>query len=59
METKELIEKYLNRLDSECNSQFDTEVDHINADNILCDLLTELGYKEIVDKFNKIDKWYA
>jgi hypothetical protein len=32
---------------------------HIEADDILCQLLIELGYKEIVDAFENIGKWYA
>ena len=37
----------------------DTEVAHIEADNILCDVLTHLGYKELVDVYNQVRKWYA
>lgn len=32
---------------------------HIDADEVLCDLLTDLGYGEIVAAYNKIEpKWY-
>lgn len=37
----------------------DPEDDHLAADGILLDLLTELGAKEIKDEFNRIKKWYA
>jgi len=37
----------------------DTEDYHIAADKLLCELLIELGYKEVVDEFNKLGKWYA
>lgn len=37
----------------------DTEVAHIEADGILCDVLTKLGYKDLVDVYNKVGKWYA
>lgn len=37
----------------------DTEVAHSNADQILCDLLTSLGYGDVVHEWAKIDKWYA
>ena len=37
----------------------DREVAHREADWILCELLTELGYKEIVEIYHKIGKWYA
>lgn len=37
----------------------DTEMAHIQADEIICAVLEELGYKDIVDEYNKIYKWYA
>lgn len=37
----------------------DTEVAHIEADNILCDVLTHLGCKELVDVYKNVRKWYA
>ncbi len=37
----------------------DVEVAHIRADDILCKLLTELGYSEVVEEFEKVRKWYA
>lgn len=37
----------------------DTEIAHSNADDILCQLLISLGYQDVVDAWNKIDKWYA
>ena len=36
-------------------AQYDTEVAHGEADDVLCSLLP----KEIVDEYNKIPKWYA
>lgn len=32
---------------------------HEKADKILCNILTDLGFKEIVDIYKSIDKWYA
>ena len=32
---------------------------HIEADFILCEFLEYLGYKELVDAFYDIPKWYA
>ena len=32
----------------------DIEVDHINADSILCKLLTSLGYDDVVKEFESI-----
>jgi hypothetical protein len=36
-----------------------TEWDHYEADAILCAMLRELGYDEIVDMFEGMEKWYA
>ena len=43
----------------ECVNNGDFEVAHLDADNILCDVLTQLGYKELVDLYEKVHKWYA
>lgn len=51
---KEAVEKM-----KECVNNGDTEVAHLDADNILCDVLTQLGYKELVDLYDKVKKWYA
>lgn len=32
---------------------------HGEADGVLCDLLTFLGYEDVVKAYDKIDKWYA
>ena len=37
----------------------DTEYAHGKADDILCEFLESLGYFEIVEEYNKVDKWYA
>lgn len=37
----------------------DTEYAHIEADDVLTDLLNELGYNDILDEYSKVDKWYA
>ena len=37
----------------------DIECAHSNADNILCELLTTLGYVNIVTEYNKVKKWYS
>ncbi len=37
----------------------DTENTHINADEVLCQLLKHLGYGDVVAEYNKIDMWYA
>ena len=35
------------------------ETDHIEADEILCKILLELGYDEIVEAYNQVGKWYS
>jgi hypothetical protein len=37
----------------------DTEIDHIRADEILCEMLCQCGMSEIVEAFRLVDKWYA
>lgn len=37
----------------------DPEEAHVEGDQILCDLLVDLGYNEVVEEWEKIDKWYA
>lgn len=37
----------------------DTEVVHEEADDILCQFLTSLGYQDVVLEWSKVDKWYA
>lgn len=39
-----------------CN---DIEVAHLEADDELVRILELLGYKELADEYNYIDKWYA
>lgn len=35
------------------------ETAHVTADRVLCDLLRELGYGNVVEEYEKIDKWYS
>lgn len=37
----------------------DTEVAHLKADDILCELLRDLGYNTLVDAYDEVAKWYA
>ena len=34
------------------------EQSHMIADEILCEICKDSGYKDIVDVYNKIEKWY-
>jgi hypothetical protein len=56
---RELISKYTQELKSWQVPDGDTEIAHKFADRALCDLLRELGFGEVVDEYNKIDKWYS
>jgi len=40
-------------------SKGDMESDHVQADNVLCELLRSLGHEEVVDAYDKISKRYA
>ena len=40
------------------NKDLRTEEDHIEADRILCYLLRGRGCGDVVDEFDKIEKWY-
>ena len=37
----------------------DEEVCHGLADDLLCEILNDLGYNDIVEEFEKLPKWYA
>lgn len=57
-ERQELIEKYLLKMKIEVETE-DAEIAHGNADDILCELLDELGFEEITIAFSHVKKWYA
>lgn len=37
----------------------DLESCHAYMDDLMCSLLTDLGYKDGIEIFNNTDKWYA
>lgn len=37
----------------------DTESDHAEADDLLCEALRIYGQNDLVDTYEKIGKWYA
>lgn len=37
----------------------DTDAEHKEADDILCDLLIDLGYADVVTLWKQVHKWYA
>jgi hypothetical protein len=58
MMTKEQIIVRLQELANNAKDG-DEEDAHREADIILCELLSTLGYKEVVDAYGEIEKWYA
>ena len=57
---KELKQKYTEMMENiEKYDDFDKESAHIEGDAILCILLRELGYEEVVEAWERIPKWYA
>lgn len=58
---KKLLDKYVKLLE-ENNAQTsdDPEVNHSEADGIICSLLDELGYGKAVEVYNNAEmRWYA
>lgn len=51
---KKLSDKYVKKL-----KKYDSEANHVDADDDLMDLLTELGYEKVVEMYNKVPKWYS
>ncbi|QHJ79191.1 MAG: hypothetical protein [Caudoviricetes sp.] len=40
-------------------SGYDPEIEHGEADNLLCELLILLGHQDVVDEYEKVTKWFA
>jgi hypothetical protein len=36
-----------------------TSENHIEADGILCATLVTLGFKDLIDAYHDVNKWYA
>lgn len=51
---QELSDKYVSEL-NKCENEFD----HEDADNTLINLLSDLGYIDVVEAYIKIPKWYS
>ena len=54
MTPKEFAEKMQLIVDEE-----NTELGHIEMDNLMCELLKSLGYEEGVEIFDNALKWYS
>ena len=55
--SEEDIQEYVDRL-KECK-EYDAESGHIEADKILIDFISNLGYESIVEAWNEVEKWYS
>lgn len=53
------LRPYMDRLKAAQENFRDVESAHVDADQVLCDLLEALGYKQIVEEYDKVKKWYA
>lgn len=53
------LKKYMRRLIWQRDKNGDTEDAHSNADDILCEILVELGYGALVEVYKKVPKWYS
>lgn len=54
-----LEEKYLPLMLEAKSKEGDREMAHYDADIVLCGLLKELGFVQLIDVYNSIAKWYA
>ena len=59
MLTKEQKDEFIKKLKELSKNDNDIEINHITADNILCEVLRLLYCDEIVKEYGKISKWYA
>lgn len=51
-------EEYIEKL-RKLNELDDAEAGHAEADDLLVEILIKLGYQDIVDEYESINKWYA
>lgn len=59
-EINAIHQKSLARLKELVNKEYpNQEEDHAEADDILCNMLNALGYKDLTDAWDKIGKWYS
>jgi hypothetical protein len=53
---KKVEGRYIERIKNECHSG-DPEKDGVVADRILCDLLCELGFLDVVSEYNDVYRY--
>ena len=54
---KKLKEKYISLMKEQVENGA-IDISHQEADVLLCRLLQELGYSEVVEVYKKVGKWY-
>ena len=62
MTKEEALEKLREIKDGESvrdSEYFSPEKAHIDADEVLCQMLKSLGYADVVQAFSDVYKWYA
>ena len=37
----------------------DTEAAHVMSDDAICRLLIKLGYRDVIEEYRKVPKWYS
>jgi hypothetical protein len=55
----ELVKLYVEKMQECVDENYDREMAHVNADNLLVELLDKLGYGEVTSLFEQVKKWYA
>jgi len=55
---EELRKSIIERL-KVCQQNLDIEMAHSDADDLLCELLRELGCSDVVEAWDEVPKWYA
>ena len=51
-------EEFKNKMQAIADKE-DIEIGHFEADNLMCELLKDLGYGEGVEIFEEMYKWYS
>lgn len=55
-----LEKEYLKKIkEAQQEEDDDQEVRHIREDELLCELLIELGFNKFVKQYHSTNKWYA
>ena len=57
-ENEKLLNESIHKM-IKISSDDDEEMAHINADNLLCEVLHKLGFGELVNVYERVKKWYS